>query len=471
MSPSLSAADQKTESVNSLQGAAAAGLPIPGPRGLALLRSLLRMRTDPTGLFQDLIARHGDAVSLPTPRLNLLLLNHPEHVVHVLQRNGQAYRKSASYRELELVLGKGLLTSEGADWRGQRRLAQPHFHRTVLGRFAGMVTQLTQEMLEGWSRRDAAQPLDVHAEMCRLALRMAGQALFGTDLAAESDRLGQALRVVLPFVQRRTEKFVNLPVGWPLPSHLRFRRAMRGLEGLVHALIEGRRGDGAEAPPDLLTMMLHARDPESGQTMDPSRVRDEIMTFLLAGHETTANALAWTLYALARHPEAAERLRAEVHDVLGGRVPGVEDLPRLEYTRRVIHESMRLYPPAWVLEREALEDDVVGGYAVPKGSMLMLCPYTTHRHAQSWDRPESFDPDRFAPERAAARPRGAYFPFGEGQRKCIGEAFALMEMQLALPMIVQHGRLELVPGHPVELDAGITLRPRHGILMTRRRGV
>jgi cytochrome P450 len=466
MHPTACYDDRKTDLVNH----AATHLPaqprkMPGPRGVRLVRALLRMRTDVLGTFAEQVREHGDAVRFALGPRGLVLLNHPDHVAHVLQRNAPAYKRSANYRELGLVLGQGLLNSEGRLWQRQRRLIQPLFHRHQVAQIAPLVTRLTQEMLEAWRGLPSGQSFDVHVEMMRLTLRVVGHALFSTDLAAECDELGQALKTVLPVVQKRTERLVNLPLWAPLPAHVRFRKAMRALDRIVLGLIHTRQKAGAEAPRDLLAVLLQARDPQTGEGMGPRQVRDEVMTFLLAGHETTANALSWTLYLLARNPEAESRLRAEIREALGDRPPALEDLPRLEYTRRVLQESMRLCPPAWLLEREALEEDVVGGFRVPRGALVMLCPYTVHRHTEFWDEPERFDPDRFLPERSAQRPRCAYFPFGSGQRQCIGEAFAMLEMELILPQVLQAVRLEAVPGHPVEPDPGVTLRPRHGILM------
>lgn len=471
--------DQKTESVNSpvptetrasaSPEPAAASVPcrrpLPGPRGLALARSLWRIRKDFTGEMARSIREYGDVIRFPIGRMQLVLLNHPSHVVHVLQQNVAAYRKSISYQELALVLGQGLVTSEGALWRKQRRLIQPNFRRPELGRFAPLFTTSTQALLEEWRGRDSSQPMDVHVEAMRLTLRIVGHALFSTDLSAESGELGRALDDVLPFVQKRTEALVNIPVSWPLPSHRRYRRAQRSLDKIVDSLIEAHRNAGDNAPRDLLSMLLAVRDPETGEAMDTRQVRDEVMTFLLAGHETTANAVAWTLLLLGQHPDVQSRLLGEIDSVLGDRTPTVEDIPRLDLTRRVLQESMRLYPPAWLIEREALVDDSIDGYHVPKGSVVMLCLYTTHRHPDFWDDPERFDPDRFLADRHQHRSRGAYFPFGAGQRQCIGEGFAMMEMMLVLPMLVRQFRFEPVEGHRIEVDPGVTLRPKHGILM------
>ena len=474
-------ADSGTDPV--ISSALESALPAPGPKGLALVRTLCAIPNAQLATLAACVARYGDVVSLPAGRLSYMLLTDPDHVAHVLIANGRAYRKSPNYTELELILGKGLLTSEGELWKRQRRIAQPTFNKRSVARFVPLVTRLTGELLGEWRRRGPGAELDAAEDLTRLTLQVVGHALFSKDLSAEADKLGGALRTALPIVQRRTEVLFNLPSWLPLPSNLRLRRAVRELDRLVGDLVAERRAerkdvdagaDGVDpsAGPvqggDFLSLLIRAQDPETGERMSDRQVRDEVMTFLLAGHETTANALAWTFYLLGQHPEVEVRLRAEAREVLGGRPPALEDLPRLEVARRVALESMRLYPPAWMMERQALEDDAVGGYRIPRGTTLLLSPYLVQRRADLWEDPLRFDPDRFAPERARGRHRCAYFPFGAGQRQCIGEALAMAELQLILSMIVQETSLELVPGHPVEPEAGITLRPKHGLRVRLR---
>ncbi|MDP3767798.1 MAG: cytochrome P450, partial [Dehalococcoidia bacterium] len=251
----------------------------------------------------------------------------------------------------------------------------------------------------------------------------------------------------------------------PTPTNLRFRRAMRTLDDIVYGMIEARRNNGADKD-DLLSMLLEARDEETGEGMSDKQLRDEVFTMFTAGHETTAAALAWTWYLLSQHPEAEGRLHNELGSVLSGRTPGLDDLQRLPYTRMVIEETLRLYPPVWSIGRMALREDTVLGYRIPAKGQVLLSSYVTHRHPEFWDEPERFDPERFAPERAASRPRYAYFPFGGGPRQCIGNEFAMMEAQLALATLAQRYRLRLVPGQVVEPEPAVTLRPRHGVMVT-----
>lgn len=436
--------------------------PLPGPRGLELARTVWGFKRRPLALLEESIRRWGDAIRFPLRPWPLVLLNHPDHVAHVLADAAGRYGRSPNYRELEPVIGKGLLTSEGALWRRQRRIVQPMFHRKPLQAQLGpLVLRATDDLLADWRARGDAT-FDLAPDAHRLALRVAGWALFSQDLGGEAERLARALDVALPFVQRRTESMLRPPLWLPLPGHVRFHLARRALDALVHGLIHERRAARAPRPqPDLLDRLLEARDPETGQPMDDRQVKDEVVTFLLAGHETSANALSWLLHEVSRRPDLATALAAEVDAVTGGRPPTVDDLPKLDLVRRTLQETLRLHPPAWIIERFAREDDVVGDHRIEQGTIVLLCPWTTHRHPQVWSDPDRFDPDRWrAP---GPRPRGAYFPFGGGQRMCIGEDFARLEVELAVARIVQAVRLVADPAHRVEPYPGVTLRPKTGV--------
>jgi cytochrome P450 len=440
---------------------------LPGPHGLDVVRWAWRLKQDPLATLGEGVARFGDAFALPFAPWRLVLLNHPDHVTHVLTDASGRYGRSPNYAELEPVIGKGLLTNDGAAWRRQRRIAQPMFHRKALtGPLGPIVRRAADDLLADWrARTHGDATFDLTHDTHRLALRVAGLALFSRDLGGQADRLSRALAVALPFVQRRTESLVRPPLWLPLPDHLRFLRARLGLDRLVRDLIDDRRR-AHDARPDLLGRLLDARDPETGEAMSDRQLKDEVMTFLLAGHETTANALAWLFHELSRRPDVAARLEAEVDGVTGGRLVTHDDLPALPLVGNTVQEALRLHPPAWVIERLALEDDVVAGFVVPKGAIVMLSPWTTHRHAAFWPDPERFDPDRWAAGRSP--PKGAYFPFGGGQRQCIGEEFALLELRLVLARVVQAVRLEAQPGHHVTASAGVTLRPRNGVLVRPR---
>jgi cytochrome P450 len=439
----------------------------PGPRGLPLLGNVLDAWRDPLELFVQTHRTYGDVARLRFGPFAYYLLNDPAHVHHVLVESHANYTKSRNYRGLRFVVGQGLVTSEGDFWRRQRRLAQPAFHRQRLGAFVTMMAGDTEKMLDRWDRSERAE-IDVHEEMMHLTFRIVGRTLFSTDVEGDAQAIGEALTRAIRWANEYVEAVVHAPPWFPTPDNVRFGRAKKTLDDLVFRIIRERRESGAD-PGDLLSMLMNARDEESRAAMTDAQLRDEVMTLVLAGHETTANALSWTFYLLSRHPDVARRLKNEVTDVLGGRAPALEDLPRLVYTRQVIEESLRLYPPAWILERQAIASDTIGGFEIEKGAIVGISPWSIHRSTKLWDNPEGFDPDRFRPEGAAARPKLAYLPFGAGPRFCIGNAFALMEAQIIVAMVMQRQVLDLVPGHPVVPEPLVTLRPRHGIRMTLRR--
>jgi cytochrome P450 len=441
----------------------------PGPHGFGLPGSVYDFRRDPLRSASAMTKRYGDVVRLHFLSWDSYLVNHPDGVKHVLQENQQNYSKDIyMLRFLKTLLGQGLLTNDGASWLHQRRLMQPAFHRKRLAFLGTLMTENTVAMLECWQHFvEGDQPLDVADEMTRLTLHIVGQALFHIDLSAEADSISQA------FTTFRTQflEYISaphLPLGVPTPRNRRMRTVYRTLDGVVRDIIQQHRTlpiDTDSDVRDVLSMLLLARDEETGQSMNDQQVRDEVMTLLLAGHETTATALAWTWYFLSQYPEVERCLHTELDMVLGGHLPTVERLPELHYTNMVLEEVLRLYPPTFGLGRKAIADDEIGGYVIPANSMVLLCPYTTHRHPAFWEHPEVFDPERFAAKQEASRPRYAYFPFGGGPRMCIGNAFAFMEMQLVLATVAQRYQLRLVPGHAVEPMLSFTLRPRHGLPM------
>jgi cytochrome P450 len=393
------------------------------------------------------------------------MIFHPHDVKHVLQENHRNYSKDTYLMHfLRPLLGQGLFTNDGLSWLHQRRLMQPAFHRKQLATFGALMTGATGVMLERWHNaapRD--QPVDVTVEMMRLTLRIVGQALFSIDLSDETDTVGQAFTALMtPFTDYIYHPVPPLAV--PTPRNRRIQQSIRTLDGVVQQMITEHRRLGSDTD-DLLSLLVLARDEETGEGMNDRQVRDEVMTLLLAGHETTSNALTWTWYLLSQHPDVESRLHAELERVLGGRIPMVEDLPRLVYTRMVLEEALRLYPPAVGFNRKALADDEVGGYVVPANTLIWLSPYTTHRHPDFWEDPDVFDPERFSPERAAGRPHFAHFPFGGGPRLCIGSNFARMEAELILATIAQRYQLRLLPGHQVDPQVLLSMRPRHGLPM------
>jgi cytochrome P450 len=395
-----------------------------------------------------------------------VLLVHPDHVKEILVTQQRTFIKSMVLQRSRRVLGDGLLTSEGELHLRQRRLVQPAFHRARIAAYAEVMVEHALRMDAGW--RDG-QTLDIHAEMMRLTLGIVAKTLFDADVAADSAAIAESLNVLLTMFNRVIMPFSGLLDRLPLPRTRAMRRSKAYLDTIIYGFIAERRRTGEDRG-DLLSMLLLSQDHEGDNAgMTDTLVHDEALTLFLAGHETTAAALTWTWYLLAQHPEVAERWRAELDAVLGGRPPTFDDLPGLTYTRMLLSESMRLYPPAWAIGRESLAPFSVGGYELPAGSTVLVSPYITQRDGRWYPDPARFDPERWTPELAEARPKYAYFPFGGGTRICIGEQFAWMEGMLLLATLGQQWRFQLAPGHPVEPQPLITLRPRHGVQMRLER--
>ncbi|MBK6518181.1 MAG: cytochrome P450 [Polyangiaceae bacterium] len=433
------------------------------PKGRPFVGQLFDAWEDPLALFTRTTKDHGDLVRLRFAWLDYYLLNDAAAAHRVLVENAKGYHKSPNYDGLKLMLGQGLLTAEGETWRRQRKLTQPAFHRESLNGFATEMVDATQAMLERWRSEPQAR-LDLHEEMMRLTFRIVGKTLLGADLEADAKEFGAALTVALTWVNEYVESIVRLPPWVPTPANRRFVKAQRAIEGVVKRVVDERKSSG-EAKRDLLGMLMSVADEQTGEQMNDRQLMDELLTLTLAGHETTANALTFTFYLLSRHPDVAARARAEAAEVLGGRAPELSDLASMPVTRAVIEEAMRLYPPAWVVERISLEDDEVMGRTIPKGSIVAVSPYALHRNPRYFADPERFDPQRFlTPD--ASRPKLAYMPFGAGPRTCIGNAFAMMEMQLIVPMLLQAFDVAVTPGFRLELDPSVTLRPKRGVPVT-----
>src|SRR5262249_41190950 len=376
-------------------------------------------------------------------------------------------KESLDYRVLKRFLGEGLVTSDGALWLRQRRLMQPAFHRSSIAAFAQLMVERTHALLKHWEGAALdRRPVDVYSEMRRLSLDVVTRALFGVNVHEDARVAGNAFAILSEELANHLYSplfFFFLHPALLTPSNRRARAALRTLDRIVGSIIARRRAQSSTTDDDLLSLLLRARDEETdGGGMDDRQNRDEVMTVLLAGHETTAATLSWTWYLLDRHRDNAERLRAEILDALGDRDPTVEDLPQLGAATRAIEEAMRLYPPAWIIARVAKEEDEIGGYRVPPGTVVTLSPYLTHRSAEAWSEPERFDPAGFTAERSAERPRFAYFPFAGGPRQCIGSEFALTEATLVLATIIRRYRLESASRREVLPQPLTTLRPRGG---------
>jgi cytochrome P450 len=392
----------------------------------------------------------------------MLIVRDADAARRVLLDNGANYcKKSFSYDELRPLLGEGLFLTEGEQWKRQRRLSQPAFHHKRLQALAETMVAAVSEMLARWDDLCAqGASVDVAEEMLRLTLAVVGRALLGSDVSAIAGEVGRDLAFALRETDRRVLQAVPLPRWLPSLRASRYRRAIASLDRHVDALVRERREAaqaGREDPGDLLSMLLSARDEDDGSGLSDRELRDQVKTLLLAGHETTASSLSWSWALLGQHAEAEARLHREV-DALGGRAPAFADLPRLGYAAQVVQEAMRLYPPVWIIERQAVADDALAGHRVPAGATVTIVSYLLHRNPAWWPDAQRFDPDRFAPEREKERPRFAYLPFGGGPRVCIGNAFAMMEAQIILALVAQRYRVVLDPAHPVEPDLAITLR-------------
>jgi cytochrome P450 len=431
--------------------------------------SLLAFRRDMIGFLERTARVHGDVAYFTLGPQPVYLLSHPDDIKDVLITYNKSFVKGRGLQRAKRLLGEGLLTSEGEFHTRQRRLAQPAFHRQRIASYAATMVDCASVVRDRW---DDGASLDMSDEMMRLTLAVVGKTLFGADVESEADEIGHALSEVMRLFEIATLPFAELLEKLPLPATRRFNRARARLDRTVLRLIAERRASGEDTG-DLLSMLLLAQDVEGdGRGMTDEQLRDECMTLLLAGHETTANALTWTWYLLSQHPEVEAKLHAELDEALEGRVPTFEDLRRLPYTERVLTESMRLYPPAWVIGRRAVADVPVGGYMVPANAIVLTSQYVVQRDPRWFAEPLRFDPDRWTPEAKSSLPRFAYFPFGGGARQCIGEQFAWTEGILLLASLAQSWRARLVPGHPVALQPLITLRPKHGMRMTvaRRNG-
>ena len=438
----------------------------PGPKSRFPLDLLVRFRSDRLGFLLDL-ASYGDVSHLELQGRHFYLLNHPDLIQDVLVTNDRLFVKSRALQVARRLLGEGLLTSEGDFHLRQRRLVQPAFHRQRMAAYGEVMASYAARSSERWSAQGAGLTVDMSEEMMRLTLAIVGKTLFDADVEGEAQEIGKSLTEALHGLSRTL-----LPGGerlekLPLPANQRAEEARQRLDATIYRLIRERRASGEDRG-DLLSMLLAARDEDGKETdgMSDQQVRDEAMTLFLAGHETTANALTWTWYLLSQNSVEERQLHAEVDRVLGGRIPTMDDIPNLPYTRMVLSEAMRLCPPVYAIGRQAVEDYEVRGYVLPAGSTVFLSQYVMHRDPRYWFDAERFDPNRWTPEAQARRPKFTYFPFSAGPRLCIGEGFAWTEGILVLATLAQRWQARLVLGHPVTPEPLITLRPKFGMRMT-----
>jgi cytochrome P450 len=438
----------------------------PGPRGLPVVGTSFMASSDSTRTLLRWARDYGDVVYYRFFNLHVYVLFHPQHVEQVLLGKTGNFVKGITSRANPELFGNGLLTSDGDFWRRQRKLSNPAFHRESLARYADITVEEAARLMDGWSN---GEKRNIHNDMMNVTLRIVLRSLFGSEL-------GESMRVIEPaldIIMVSSSGFHSIAfyLGIPTPTRKRHFLAVQKLNEVVYGLIaRGREKLNAEenspqavgGAKDLLTLLLTARD-DDGNSMSDQQLRDEVITLLLAGHETTALNLSWTWYLLAQHPEVEEKLHAELDRVLGGRSPSASDLPKLQYTDRVIRETLRLYPPAWRVFRRTEEPFQAGDYLLPAGSNIVLSQWVTQRDPRWFSEPDRFHPDRWSEEAAAKLPRFAYFPFGGGPRVCIGAGFAMMEATLLLATVAQRFRMRLAPNQRIKPLASITLRPKNGI--------
>ncbi|MCB0078980.1 MAG: cytochrome P450 [Anaerolineales bacterium] len=437
----------------------------PGPGRLIPLSELRALRDDPLSALVAIAERYGDIFSYPIAFQDIYVLNHPDHIEHVLVTNQKNYNKNTfQFNLLKAVTGNGLLASDGDYWRKQRRLIQPAFHKHRLERLGPIAVEASDRLLARWQSAIATgEVVDVEQAMLRVALEILGEALFSNDMRGDAATITRAVMVALDHIAYRARNPFAPPRWLPTRRNRRVHRAMQTLDDAVATLLSQRRRS-TDRPDDLLTMLIEARDVETGEPMSDQQLRDELVTLLIAGHETVASALTWSWHLLATHPAALAALQSELATQLGGAPPTLDALANLPYTRAIFDEAMRLFPPNWIITRRAEQADEIGGYTIKAGSMVLISPYLTQRDPQLWDRPNAFDPSRFMPE--APRPsRFAYFPFGSGTRLCIGKHFSLIEGPLVIATLAQKVTMRAVNPTP-HAEALVTIRPQGGLPMT-----
>jgi cytochrome P450 len=421
------------------------------------------MVRDMLGLFTRTAREFGGIAQFKLLNSTYFLITNPDYVKYILQDNHKNFIRGRSIETGRSLLGNGLPLIDGDFWLHERRLLQPAFHRERIAGLTTTASYVIDSFIQHWElNARGGQPLDLDEEMMRMTLTVIIKSMFSADIDDKIQSLSHAFNVSSKFMLWRSQQLWAPPLSIPIPRNLEYNRALRVLNDTIYPLIAEARNYPKD---DLLSMLLEMRDEKTGQGMSDRQARDEVVTIFFAGHETTAAAMTWAFYLLSEHPDVEQRVREELKTVLNGRTPTFADLQKLSYTQQVINEVLRLYPAAYLFAREAVTQDVIDGYPIPPKTLIFITPFITHRDPKCWPDPETFDPDRFAPEQVASRPRHHYYPFGEGPHVCIGNNFALMEMQLILAAALQRFRLRLVPGHPIAFKPEATLRPKYGMKM------
>ena len=437
----------------------------PGPRGIPFLGSLIDYFSDMLGFLKRVSDDYGDIVYYKLGTRKMYLLNNPEHIKDVLVTHNRNFEKSRALKRTKIILGEGLLTNEGEPHIKQRRTIQPVFHHERIKSYGDVMAQYASRVGDGWKNGEL---LNIHKEMMKLTLFIVSKTIFDSDMESKSDEIGECLTDLVTLFPQMIFPYSEYLDNLPLPANRRFQIAKDKLDSIIYRLIEERRASPGEKS-DLLSMLLEAQDEEGGEVMTDLQVRDEALTLFLAGQESTANSLVWTWYLISTHPEVEKKVHEEVDSVLNGRLPTLDDLGKLSYTQNVFKEALRLYPPAWAVARHVKEDYEVGGYVIPAGADIFMSQYVVHRDPRLFREPDRFIPERWSTNETKDLPRFAYFPFGGGTRRCIGEPFAWMEGVILIATIASKWKMRLVPHQKIVPQALITIRPKNGMNMIMER--
>ena len=438
----------------------------PGPKGLPLVGSLFDYFGDMLGFLTRVSAEYGDIVYYKLGSRKMYLLNNPEHIKDVLVTHNRNFEKSRALKRTKIVLGEGLLTNEGEPHIKQRRTIQPVFHHEKIRSYGDVMAQYASQVGEDWQNGSV---VNIHKEMMKLTLSIVSKTIFDSEMESESEGIGQYLTELVSLFPQMIFPYSEYLDNLPLPANRRFQHAKNKLDSIIYGMIEERRAKPGERN-DLLSMLLEAQDEEgNGEEMTDLQVRDEALTLFLAGQESTANSLVWTWYLVSQNGEVEKKMYEEIDSVLGGRLPTLDDLGKLSYTQNVFKEALRLYPPAWAVARHVKGDYEVGGYVIPAGADIFMSQYVVHRDPRFYKEPERFRPERWSSEETKNLPRFAYFPFGGGTRRCIGEPFAWMEGVILIATIASKWKMRLVPHQKIVPQALITIRPKNGMNMILER--
>lgn len=438
--------------------------PIPGPKGLPFSGNLFAFRKDPLGFLTKVQREYGDVVYIRFgPSRHVYLISDPEQIKDILLTKQHAFHKAKGLQTAKAVVGEGILTSEGEKHMRQRRLLQPSFRKDRIGQYAEAMVDYTEHMLQTWR---PGETRIVTEDMMQLTLDIITHTMFGTGITSGINEIGHAIEVGMKYVSHKASSFLDIPESIPTKSNVEFKRSAQTLDRVIFNIIEERRKKPDANREDLLSMLLKARDEETGTGMSDKQVRDEVMTIFLAGHETTANTLSWTWYLLSQNPEAEQKFHEELDRVLGGRRPTHDDIDQLKYTRQIVWESMRVYPAVWAVNRQVVKEVEIGGRLYKPGDTLMMSQFVMHRNPKYYEEADRFLPERFEGDLLKQIPQFGYFPFGGGPRVCIGNHFALMEATLLLATIGSRYKLRLAPDHhEVRPEPLVTLRPKNGLKM------